>query len=216
MSKKHLNSSDMKNSLYFKRAGQRLLFIIVLVLVACGSVVGAAWAFLSVETETQYNPFTSREVAVSIVENDAVITTATAITSLGETEKRIALMIPDQKSDAAVRITFSPQVLSEDSAYGNPTYLFYEGSTISAPANNKIAFGNITVHLAPNWETDWLYQDGFFYYRHILEAGNQTSDLLSGVTVSNDVPGIIELVISAEGLQPDPSVVLQAWGVSVE
>lgn len=56
-------------------------------------------------------------------------------------------------------------------------------------------------------ENDWIYQDGWYYYREILEPGSETKELLTEVIfnidgISSRYPGgEFDLDISAQGVQ---------------
>lgn len=215
MKKVKNKSNDRSLKASVLRSGRRALLVLLFAAIASLGVVGAAWAYLISDAGTKYNIFTSQDIAVSIVENDVVMETNTAEVPLGETTKRIGLSIPSMKSDAIVRVTFTPQVVSADSTESTLIYEFFNGGAMQKPVNNQVVFDDITLHFTANWETDWIYKDGFFYYRHILEAGSRTPNLLSGVTTADTTGKTIELVVSAEGMQAHPDEALQEWGVTI-
>jgi predicted ribosomally synthesized peptide with SipW-like signal peptide len=45
----------------------------------------------------------------------------------------------------------------------------------------------IYINLASDWQTNWTLIDTVFYYNKILEAGNSTGNLVTSVTLSEDV-----------------------------
>ncbi len=55
---------------------------------------------------------------------------------------------------------------------------------ISEPVNNMLVFEAVTLHFNPNWSDSWLFceKDGYFYYKEIVEPGEETAKLFSGVT----------------------------------
>lgn len=198
------------------RVGIGAFAAIAAALLWCCVIVGTAWAQMSNETETRFNVFASRDLQIVIVENGVPVDAGQKTVSFGEANKRVALEIPSGRSDAAVRLTFAPQIAAQDSTEDDPTYYFFNGGTLSEPVNDQVVMGDITLHMTPGWKLDWIYQEGFFYYRHFLKAGERTPDLLQGVTKVTQGEGTVEVVISAEGLQPQHDVVLREWGVSIE
>lgn len=197
------------------RSVKRTTIVVAISFVACVGIVGAAWAFVVNEVGTSFNLFTSKEVVVSVVENDVVMNVDEIEMAFGESAKRVGLAIPELKSDAYVRVTFTPQIVALDSPDENSVFEFFDGGSLSEPIDNKAVFADITLHFTDGWEADWLYQDGFFYYREVLEAGTKSPELLQGVTQAGTIEGTVEVVITAEGIQPQTAAVQSAWGVSL-
>ena len=96
-----------------------------------------------------------------------------------------------------------------------PTWVDKNGETQGLPA--------WTPEVALN-ETDWKYQDGFYYYKHAVSPDTLTNNMLTAALVTsgdyrvdqnfadNDFRGKLE--IYAEIIQSSPTTaVYEAWGV---
>lgn len=66
--------------------------------------------------------------------------------------------------------------------------------------------------------TDWVYIGGYYYYRKPIEAGQNTSNLISSITLSVDSEGNRQVLeILAEAVQSNPkNAVTESWGIGVD
>ncbi len=96
--------------------------------------------------------------------------------------------------------------------------------TITQPSGNTMVLGDITLHFADDWSSHWFYQNGYFYYRKVLNPGEKTTKLLSGVTLTNGSlsdpyvdSGKVTVTIDvlADILQTAGNAPETEWGVTV-
>lgn len=181
------------------------------------TLAGTSYAYLALQTNAAANPFAATDVRIALVENNELIVAPSQELSLGEDTKMVEVANLAGASDAVVRVTFSPQLVSDESTTEQTLYEFFNGGSISAPVDNKVVMGSVTLHFAPGWDNEsngWFFKDGFFYYNHILEADNKTPPLLAGVTTTL-TNAQLEVLVSAEGLQAYPDEATAVWGVSI-
>ena len=65
----------------------------------------------------------------------------------------------------------------------------------------------------------WFYDDGYFYYRALLEAGQETPQLLAQVKFLETIPNAFQgatytLIPRMEALQPTAGAMIGQWGLS--
>lgn len=66
--------------------------------------------------------------------------------------------------------------------------------------------------------TDWVNIGGYYYYKKPIEAGQNTSNLISSITLTVDADGNRQVLeILAEAVQSNPkNAVTESWGVGVD
>lgn len=181
------------------------------------SSAGVSFAYLALATNMGVNQLRAPQVHVSLIENNQEVTTPTATMTLGSDTKQVEVANPAGASDAVVRATFSPQIVSSDTTSQRTLYEFFNSGVIGAPVDNKVTLGTVTLHFVPGWDdpdNGWFFEDGFFYYNQVLEAGDTTPALLAGVTTSLAYQNI-EVIVSVEALQAYPNQAARVWGVSI-
>ena len=90
----------------------------------------------------------------------------------GDTTSKIVSATNKGNTPAAVRIKLTP---SWTDANGNTLELVDE-------EDNDIAL----INYAPNWENDWTYSNGYYYYKGSLNTNETTSSLINSVTFNPD------------------------------
>lgn len=84
-------------------------------------------------------------------------------------------------------------------------------------AEPSLPVDNVTL----TWnQTDWVYQDGWYYYKHILCPDDvETSLLLQKVALKKSITGkeyrgkVLHIVADAEAVQASYGAYKQAWGL---
>ena len=136
----------------------------------------------------------------------------------GTDTKPVKLENPDEPDNVpgAVRCMIVPYLA--DTTTGDR--LGGELGTLSEPVSNKMVFGDITLHFVNGWEADWFYQNGFFYYRKVLDPGVQTPQLLTGITLASgkeadyqDIAAKVDVL--ADILQTEGGAAATEWGISI-
>ena len=74
---------------------------------------------------------------------------------------------------------------------------------------------NVQLNLA---DSDWIKVGDWYYYKHILAGGDETSVLLASVELSSAGPEYdgktLEIVVSAEAVQASHEAYKTVWGLS--
>lgn len=136
----------------------------------------------------------------------------------GGSNKKVTVSIPDGKAEGVVRVLVVPVLKTLTGEIIGQSML----GSLSEPVSNKIVMGDITLNFDPNWQNEWLYMDGYFYYRRVLQPGETAQHLLTGVTLTNPTPAKladyqnirVEIEVTADVIQAiggAPSV----WGLTV-
>jgi hypothetical protein len=207
--------SNKRSVKFFNRSSRFFAVQIALLLfLLVGAAVGGSYAYMMLNTPTAANNFTVGIPDVTIVEPSV---TPSAV-PWGASTKPVYLSIPADSIGGVVRAMIIP-VLTDASGnvVSTPT------GQLSEPVADAIVMGDITLHFASDWETNWLYRDGYFYYRTVLSTGETTTRLLSGVTLTSNTPEmiakyqniVVEITVLSDVLQSNQDA-LANWGVTVD
>lgn len=175
---------------------KRNILIVLTVLVMTALLGTGAWAWFTTGAEAT-NTLTAGTVEIGINED---YTPVTAWTPGQKSEKKLWLKNSGTKA-AYVRLSLTP-------LWGH-----LEGETFIAEPSLPVS----NVELGWN-ENDWLYADGWYYYRNILEAGAETNLLLHSVALSSDTGAeyrgkVLQIVVAAEAVQASHEAYKEAWGL---
>ncbi|MCF6465841.1 TasA family protein [Clostridium sp. Cult2] len=85
------------------------------------------------------------------------------------------------------------------------------------PQWNPINLSTDVVILNTN-EDDWVYENGWYYYKYILEQGEETSLLLESVTFASDIGNEYQgatftITVKAEAVQASHEAYKDVWGI---
>lgn len=84
--------------------------------------------------------------------------------------------------------------------------------------DSNLSVENVELILADN--TDWVFDNGYYYYKHILEKGEVTSLLLEkvhliGSETGNDYQGAtLRINVAAEAVQASHEAYKDAWKIN--
>lgn len=198
------------------RLGKRLHSIPLALIVPLALITAVTLMYLTAVTNTETNAFSIGTAGVVVdepdIDPDEVEWTTTSkpvyLRNTGNVDGVVrAMIVPVMKDDEG-------NVLS-----GNL------GNIEEAPTGTELVLGDITLHFADDWADNWFFQDGYFYYRKVLEAGDSTTKLLAGVTLTDEEKGLTEvsaadsvtvtIEVFADILQTEGSA-LAEWGVTVD
>ena len=192
--------------------GHSLVPLIVVMIV----IVAAAFTIMYMThlTDTVKNTFTMGTADVTVEEPNVDDSDNVA---WGENSKNVILTnTGDIKG--VVRAMIVP-VLNDTE--GNPVGGNLGEMKAPDAGTNTLVMGDITLHFDENWEQNWFYKDGYFYYKRVLEPGKSTEKLLKGVTLTNgnltEAYGEITVTIDvlADILQTEGNAPSEEWGVTV-
>ena len=198
-------SERKKTNLWEKRQ-----FVLACVLIAV-LAVGATLAFLFdiLKPKTNMFSFDNSIIDVIIDENEYNWDT-----------KEVMLVNQDipHAVPGVVRAMIVPVLKTND---GSNLGLAGSMAPLSEPIGNTMALGDFVFTFQNNWQDDWFFKDGFFYYRKVLQPGESTTMLLSGVSLAD--PSLaekykdmrIEVEVMADIIQAANGAPTAAWGVYV-
>jgi hypothetical protein len=87
--------------------------------------------------------------------------------------------------------------------------------------DNSFTLGDVTFTLASNWNSYWVFNqnDGYFYYKYVVEAGQKTEPLLASVSIDdsklyryNGTPITLRVDILADSIQALGGAFEDVWG----
>ncbi len=208
------DDKPLRSGFFSGRVSLFTVQLILLTVVILSAAVGGTYAYLTINTTPAVNNFTFGIPQVIInepsVDPDNV--------AWGADTKPVTLSVPADAVGGVVRAAIIPMLLDADgNMTGVPT------GTLTAPVDNKVVTGDITLHFKSGWETDWFFKDGIFYYKKVLETGQTTSLLLTGVSLTENTPEMtakyqdidVKIEVMADILQADPTA-LVLWGITVD
>ena len=115
-------------------------------------------------------------------------------------------------------------IISAKDQIGNVLPLDLGPLTAPDTVTGELVAGDFTLHFNPDWDNNWFFKDGYFYYKHILHSGEETEILLEGITLTNDSDSSIKekyrnmrlyVDVFADSIQATSSAV-EKWGVSLQ
>ncbi|MDI3480646.1 MAG: hypothetical protein PWQ97_301 [Tepidanaerobacteraceae bacterium] len=168
-----------------------LVFLLVALL-----IVGGTMAWFTSEKSVA-NTFTAGTVKIEVNEHGFEDITNW---NPGDTTNKDVSVISEGSKATYVRVSLTPEWLD---ANGSPT---------------NLSVDNVNLILANN--DDWVYSNGWYYYKHILNQNDETSLLLDaveliGAQTGNDYQGkTLRINVKAEGVQASHEAYKDAWGIS--
>lgn len=178
--------------------------LLVVLLVAGGTM---AWFTDDVEVT---NTFTAGTVDVDLIENGNLVVgedfTGLEIENVnpGDTERKEITVKSNGSKRTYVRIKLTPEwILAEGKSFPEG---FYDNSL---PPAELVGLN----------ETDWIFADGYYYYKDILATNDITSKLITGVkfdgpTMNNEYQGAtFKLKVEVESIQATNNA-YESWGIT--
>lgn len=177
---------------HFRENKKHHILPLVLIAVLLLSVsVGVAWAVSYLVTDEVENTFEPAQTSIEVKETfDGTTKSNVYVANTGSTS--------DPKGPAVyVRVKLLAYWYAKDS-------------------NHIVAKTSWTPSFTLG--TDWVNIDGYYYYKKPIEAGQNTSNLISSITLSTDSEGNRQVLeILAEAVQSNPkNAVMESWGVGID
>jgi hypothetical protein len=195
-----------------KNNRKNIRLILILPLVALIGVTTIA--YLSTLTNTETNYFQIGKNPVTIEED---------FDGWDTKEVRLAMGTDATDVPSVVRAMVVPYIVDAD---GN--YIACDLAGFSAPVDNRMALGDVTLVFDDSWEDYWVYDedDCYFYYRYVLypeDGRNQTEPLLSrviptdrdGFTGSYGDDAYVKVEVLADILQAEGGSG-EKWGITID
>lgn len=192
---------------------RRLRTVPLATMVLLAFIATSTLMYMTATSDIEINTFSIGTADVTIVETNV----NSSSVSWGSNNKPVSIQNTGE-IDGVVRVMFVPVLTDGD---GN-VVAGDLGDMPSSISGDTIVLGDITLHLASNWSSYWIYKDGYFYYNSVLEVGNTTQTLLTGVTLTNGELTDVSLADSvtvtidvlADILQTSGNA-LNEWGLTV-
>lgn len=200
----------IRNKFFTKRtANYRRLAALVASIV----LVAVTLAWLSTTTNEEVNAFGAGTTDINVVEPNVP---DKENVPWGADSKNVKISMEENETNnpAVVRVLIVP-VLKDTS--GN----ILEGkfAQFSEPTGTEMVLGDFTFHFDASWSSNWMYKDGFFYYRKVLNPGEETPYLLKGVTLTDAskaadyVDKKVHIEVYASAVQTQAA---DDWGLKVD
>ena len=176
-------------------------------------LISAAGAYLAV-SKTLTNTFSTGSVNIEITEPGV----DPADVPWGAAAKPVFVNVAADSVTSVVKVTLVPVVKD---ASGNIVRRQLGG--LSVPNSSFLVMGDFTLRFNSDWEADWLYRDGSFYYKKTVAPGGSTAQILYGIELTDDTPekraeyaGLtVEINVIAEALQASGGAPAE-WGLTVD
>ncbi|NMP37260.1 MAG: hypothetical protein GX051_03935 [Clostridiales bacterium] len=204
----------MKKISKLTRKGKILLRTAVAALIIVSISAGFTGAFLIKKSGILINNITPGSAQINITEPGVNPESV----PWGADTKPVYVSVPADAVAGVVRVSLVP-VLKD--ASGNVV----SGTlgTFTEPVANEMILGDLTLHFSDTWSGNWFFKDGMFYYNKILNPGETSAQLLSGVTLTYDTPEKrtqykdvkVEIEVMSDIIQT-PGDAFSVWGVSVD
>lgn len=192
-----------------QRRKKKILFFAIASI--CIVTLLGTYARLSKHLQAQQNEFQIGRAGIEVIESDPV----------SWDKKQVYLKAADDEKSVpgVARVMFVPRVLNASGEYVQVDF-----AKIKAPVGNNMVIGDITLKFSEDWEEKWFFKEGYFYYKTVLEPGEETTVLLQQVHLSNDTQELkdkykdleIKVDVLADILQAEGNAANSEWGVTVE
>lgn len=173
-----------------------MMMTLALIAIVSLLVVGGTLAWFTDEKSVT-NVFKAGSVSIEINEEFTDVTDWVP----GDTENKDVKFTSTGISDTFLRVSLTP--------------VWYDSE--NAEQGNGYAIDNVTLNFAENYEQDWVFHNGWYYYNKILKTNDGTSWLLDSVTIagegtSNDYQGkVLKVIVKAEAVQAENDAYMDAW-----
>lgn len=178
-----------------------LVGLLVICLVAL--LAGGTYAWFTAQDDTT-NTLTAGTVKIEINEDyDPVI--AWQPGDVNTKAKQVSVKSQGNKR-TYVRVSLTPVWGHEDDG----------GNFVAEPS---LPVDNVELIFDEDYDYNWVYSDGWYYYKHILAAGGETPLLLSSVTLDENTGPeyegkVLQIVVSAEAVQASHDAYKDVWGLT--
>lgn len=186
------------------RKNKKLLTCLLVVILLLTCVISVAAYFTA--RDTAINKFTVAEPKVTVIE-----TPESGPYEWGMDTKKVKLRNDSTNMDGYVRCTIFPIVTNSNGNIEN-----IETVPLPEPDGIAIIYKDFVFMLDESWENNWIYRNGYFYYKHELAEGETTPLLLTGVFVNSESPEKFEdltvtVNVSADIIQREAIIKDNAW-----
>lgn len=84
--------------------------------------------------------------------------------------------------------------------------------------DSSLPINNVELIFADDYADNWIYKDGWHYYKHILDGDKETSLLLKKVELKDETDDdyqgkTLEIKVKAEAVQASHEAYKEVWGI---
>jgi hypothetical protein len=174
-------------------------------------------AYLTTLSVQKNNLFFRGSLTASIYENGSLAPDGTKnLTPTGNMASKLVQvknMANPREINAYIRVMLVPTFRSSSSTFGGNMTLDPSGNTITIVAPNG---GTVTLNLISGWGNNWIYSNGYYYYKKIVHPNELTAALLLNVTVSNSALwNTFQLEVLSDAIQAESGAAASAWGSTI-
>lgn len=196
---------------------QLTIVILIAIVIVISAVFAAVYSNKSVK-----NNFVPAQVSVSVIENGNVVGTENELPfGNGKAEKRVQIKNSGTGSNSAdeyVRVCIFPKFVNNSD---EDIEIFIPYTIPETITDTVFTIGDVTFTLDNNWTDNWLYIDGYFYYKGSLSPGDTTPNLLVSVSMDTDklnsyrdMGALLRVSILADAIQTVGGAVEARWAES--
>ena len=198
---------------------KRLILISSIIAMAVMLAVGSTAAFLARQSQDMTNNFTPGTVSIDTKENSSDTPESSNVVSESTDSgaKKEVQIKNTGNIDAYVRVKLVPSWKYTDTESIAHADAESFSLTMNEPQDNLIDCGGVTLVLAEDWSSNWIYKDGTFYYKAPVKPGAMTTLLLKEVQMEEEskfddlqVDVISEAIQKTDGAEQ--TALIQAWG----
>lgn len=188
---------------------KKILFITSSIVLLTLLITGVSFAYLTSQSQVKNNEFVPGVLTATIEEVIEVEDDTT-------TKKEVTVQnaANPHEVDAYIRVMLVPSFRTETGTLAGNISLNPSGNAVSITAPNG---KTITLTLASDWNTNWFFDNGYFYHRAIVTPGNSTAILLQRVTAGeSELWDTFQLEVLSDAIQAENGAANIAWdGVSI-
>jgi hypothetical protein len=192
---------------------KKTIIIISYVLVVILAMTGATYALLSTESQAKVNSFVPGVLTTTIIENNEDSDNTEILTPDEDVTSKIVEVLNvnnPHEVDAYIRVMLVPTFRTNEGTLAGNMSLDPSSNivTITSPDD-----GTITLHLIDGWDSNWIFDNGYFYHIDIVQPGIKTAILLESVEVSDiDLWSSFQLEVLSDAIQAEGGAAEDAWG----
>lgn len=196
---------------------KKVLTIAFSVAVLIFSMTDVTQAYLNTLTDQKNNVFSRGSLTATIYENGSLAPDGSKnMTPTGSMAAKLVQVknMPNSRGiNIYIRVMLVPTFRSSGGSFGGNMSLDPSGNTITIVAPNV---GTVSLNLISGWGGSWIYSNGYYYYKKIVQTNELTTAMLENVTVS-DVAlwNTFQLEVLSDAIQAESGAAASAWGAII-
>jgi hypothetical protein len=188
--------------------------VIFIFMIAILGTVGITFGLLADQTDVKTNIFVPGVLTASILENGSIASGHESGLAIHDnnTEKQIQVqnVLNPHEVDAYIRVVLVPVFRADEGTLSANMSLEPNSNTIEilAPGGESV-----TLELINGWQDNWIFNNGYFYYKYVVPPGQNTAILLNSIAVSDSsLWDIFCLEALSDAVQSEGTAASEAWG----